>query len=414
MPAPVRHSAHDGDRALVLCTLRYSSNLGDGVIGDCLEYLVHRVQPGRTVSHLDMAGRTAFPVAHAAGEGRGDIARTVFYRCPIALRPLLTRLAWPLLFRPKLQNAWTQVRPGGPFDLIFGGGQMLSDLALNFPLKFAFVVELASAAQARMAVSAVGVSGKWSPAGRALFRKALSQPLMRSFGVRDSQSRDRLEAHVPALAGQVVVTVDPGIWAGEVYGLSRRAETSERLTIGLGVSEPAELAAYAHAADDFSEDAMLAYWSKLARILIEAEHRPVLFTNGSEDDEVFLDRLMAQLQSLGVTPDRLPRAVTPAALADHFRQLDALVSHRLHANIIAFSAGIPSVALVWDDKVRAFAQVAGREHWTLSAGANARQTADLVIEAARAGVDLERRDALKARALADVEIMLGKLEAHAA
>jgi polysaccharide pyruvyl transferase WcaK-like protein len=237
---------------------------------------------------------------------------------------------------------------------------------------------------------------------------------MRSWGVRDTPSRDRLESHVPALEGRTVVTVDPGIWAGEVYGLSRRALTGESLAVGLGVSDPAELAAYAHAADAFSEDAMLAYWSKLARTLIEADHRPVLFTNGSEEDEAFLDRLIAQLQTLGVTPGRLPRAVTPAALADQFRGLDALVSHRLHANIIAFSAGIPSVALVWDDKVRAFAQVAGREHWTLSAGANARQTADLVIEAGRVGVDLDRRDLLKARALADVETMLRKVESLAA
>lgn len=401
------------NRPLVICTLRYSSNLGDGVIGDCLEHLVKVVDPARDVRHLDMAGRLAFSTETQQLGYRPDVAKAVFYHCPPIFRPLLTLLAWPALFRPSIERAWEATRPEKPFDLVFGGGQMLSDLALNFPLKFAFVAQLASRQNASMAISAVGVSKRWSPIGRMLFRRALTTSGVKTYSVRDAQSRANLEAHVKALKGRVVTTVDPGVWAAEVYGIQPNPMPAADIRVGLGVSDPSELAAYSTAPETFTEGRMLAYWSEVVRRLRGLGHKAVLFTNGSEEDEAFLNRLADRLTGDGIAFDRLTRATRPRQLADHFRRFDALVSHRLHANIIAFSAGIPSVALVWDDKVRAFTALAGREVWTLNAGADATETVDLVIASARAGVDEARRRQLKAHALSDVEAMLKRLQGSA-
>lgn len=351
-----------------------------------------------------MAGRTHFPVA---GETESGAAKAIFYHCPAPLRPLLMLAAWPVLFRPRIVRAWRAIEPGGPFDLIFGGGQMLSDLALNFPLKFGLTARLAAKRQARIAVNAVGVSPRWSRTATAMFVRALTHPSMRSISVRDEQSHASLTRHAPGVGARCRITVDPGVWAGEVYGLEATPLPEDgRLTIGLGVSDPSELAAYARNPDMFGPKAMLAYWTDLATCLAGQGHRPVLFTNGSEEDEAFLDQVAAALQPLAPAWKRLPRPMVPSELADRMRGLHALISHRLHANIIAFSAGIPSVPLVWDGKVRAFAAVSGRDRWCLGEGATATESAALVIEAAAAGVDPEQRRALKARARNDVQSLL--------
>ncbi len=45
---------------------------------------------------------------------------------------------------------------------------------------------------------------------------------------------------------------------------------------------------------------------------------------------------------------------------------DAVISHRLHANIISYSLLIPSIALVCDSKVKAFADLTERSSFCVS------------------------------------------------
>jgi len=45
---------------LVILNVKYSPNLGDGIIAECYEAAVRRLQPGIDVSSCDLAGRTAF------------------------------------------------------------------------------------------------------------------------------------------------------------------------------------------------------------------------------------------------------------------------------------------------------------------------------------------------------------------
>ena len=90
------------------------------------------------------------------------------------------------------------------------------------------------------------------------------------------------------------------------------------------------------------------------------------------------------------------RAVEPRELVAQISGFRAIVAHRLHASIIAYSLGIPSVGLVWDKKVRAFGIMTGRERFFIDPTA---VTPDHVFEtleeAMSIGLELENLKRLK-------------------
>src|SRR5690606_20331335 len=105
----------------------------------------------------------------------------------------------------------------------------------------------------------------------------------------------------------------------------------------------------------------------VARLDAQGYH-VTLFTNGAEEDERFLDRLCA-LPNLEAV--RTARPLTPDDLIALIRQFDTIVSHRLHAHIVAFSYAIPSVGLGWDSKVTSFFERAGRSRFLIAPSAGA-------------------------------------------
>lgn len=389
---------------LVICTLRYSDNLGDGVIGDTLAYIIGRAQPNVQITQLDMAGRTAFPVAgHQPSR-----FKNVYYLVPKYMRKFLILGAWSIFTKRKIKNAWKVTVPKGQFSLVFGGGQMLSDISLNFPLKFKLIGKLAFQSGALVAVNSVGVSSNWTGVGGGLFRSILNSSRVKWISVRDDQSRDNLRSQgVNGGDPGIFVSVDPAVWADEAYDVCRKLNQVKE--IGLGLSHPKELALHANYSDAFQYPKMVQFWVELAIALIGRGYKPALFTNGAAEDQAFLVDVAKALDKRVRTGECkiYDQPLNPTQLVDTISCFDGVVSHRLHSNIIAFSLEIPTVSLVWDGKVKAFAQVAHRTKWCVDPGTSCAVVVKLLEDTMRVGVDVSHKNALKKRALNDTNSMLG-------
>ncbi|EKF18440.1 polysaccharide pyruvyl transferase, partial [Nitratireductor pacificus pht-3B] len=68
---------------LLVFNVRYSPNLGDGVLALCLEAALRQAVPGLTVETIDLAGRDAYG---AAGGARRRQALTLLGWLPAGLR----------------------------------------------------------------------------------------------------------------------------------------------------------------------------------------------------------------------------------------------------------------------------------------------------------------------------------------
>ena len=109
----------------------------------------------------------------------------------------------------------------------------------------------------------------------------------------------------------------------------------------------------------------IGFFRDLAAAIVDAGHRVTLFCNGAEEDRAALDAVIADpgvaaMVLTGVV-SLAPPPATPRDLALTIAGMKAVVAHRLHACIVAWSYGLPVVGLGWDRKVESFFASVGAE-----------------------------------------------------
>ena len=138
---------------------------------------------------------------------------------------------------------------------------------------------------------------------------------------------------------------DPALYIPEKYIISKRH--TGRIGIGLIRS---------HIFKDYSKVSVdeEALYISIINELEKRKYDWVLFCNGMEIDYNLGKRI---LKRLNLSSDKLlPRPSCGQDLVDIISSFQAVFCARFHACVTAFSTGIPFVGLVWDDKIRFFAE----------------------------------------------------------
>lgn len=328
--------------------LRYSPNLGDGVISDCLAYGLTHLRPDAQIHTVDISGRDDY----------GDV--TIKNRALIiGLLHYLPQWARHRLAHWKLAKVLDAVEPAWRATLIdadlaiIGGGMLFSDASLNFPIKIARVCQLLNAQATPTAVYGVGVSRNWSHEGTALFSSVFDTDL-RMLAMRDETSRRSWAAQTPAASYEPTLVLDPGLLALDCYGPV--PEQTDR--IGICVTDPRILGHHADSEIAGGARGANAFYTDLIGALIYRGHKVTLFNNGAQEDAVAMTEVAAdpsmsahkQSGDLSVAPN----ARNPAELALIIGAMKGVIAHRLHACIVAYSYGCPIIGLGWDQKLQSF------------------------------------------------------------
>lgn len=376
-------------KKIILCTAKYSDNLGDGVIADCVGYLSASLIDAE-ILHLDISGRSDYAVRQ---DNKIPLSKKIFHLAPSYLKPLISWLGWKLIFKKRIRQKLIELDFSSSDRLIFGGGQLLSDVAWNFPLKISYICQQAEKSKVPYSFNAIGVSNHFSFVGRFLFKRVLKSKYMVYLSVRDAGCiNNLLNLDVPAEV--INETVDTGLWAKEAYSIVPPPQTCSKHRVGLGVSHPSELSM--HTADGEDNNQESKFWVSLVKEFCERNYQPVLFTNGSNDDNAYLSKVMNDLKKAGSKVEVecfIPK--TPKELVEKISQFDSLISHRLHANIVAHSLSIPTTALSWDRKVQSYCDLINRPQWCQSDRLNIKELVKLHENAIEQGLDITQINALK-------------------
>lgn len=334
---------------------RFSPNLGDGLLAECLEHRLVELGADPDTRSIDLAARTGHG---SALPGRGALLATLA-ALPGPVRRMAIRVPLALL-------GWKSWRPhyraglDGADAVVIGGGNLLADLDLNFPTKLSLALEEARRRGLPVAIHACGMSRGWSQAGLRMVGQALARADLRAVFLRDAASCDAWNELLAPWAGMRAEAVrDPGLLASRVFPQPARPPGG-RPVAGIGVTSAVAIRYHSDRAPD--EDRLEQWFLDLAQGLIGAGHEVRAFTNGSPEDRACLDRLAPRLAALGV---RILAPDTPAGLCAAIAGLDVLVAFRLHALIAAHSYGVPTVGLRWDPKLDAFMESVGRETFLL-------------------------------------------------
>lgn len=369
---------------IALINVKYSPNLGDGIIAECLEREIARLSGDAQVGSIDLAGRTGF--GSGLDKRRGTVL-AVLGMLPARLRSMATGLAIRALIALRYRKTWRE-RLEGVDHAILGGGQLLADADLNFPLKINAALREVGRREIPLAVYGVGVAEELSRPARKLFTGAFGSTRLSYVAVRDQKSKANWSAHFGALgAMEPRLCSDPGLLCRDAFPFSRPSRGERPSVIGLGITAPRTLKLHSAGGTHLSghEDAAV-FWIALCKELRARGHEVVLFSNGPADDEALVDEIHAVTRDTGTR--RAARPLVPGDLAETIAGLDGVVAHRLHSNIIAYSYRIPNVALRWDRKVEAFMAAVHRDRFVANATAgNASLAAVMIEEAMKLGVD---------------------------
>ncbi len=321
--------------------VKYSPNLGDGVLAECLERFLEE-RTGCLVRSIDLAGRSHWK-SSSNGRTRA-LLLTLLQRMPRWLRDVSVTLVLGRRVNKRLRPEWIKLLKDVDFA-IFGGGQLFQDADLNFPIKIAAAASECEQRQLPMAVFGVGVAPIKSKRSRLLLERLLGASCLVYTAVRDERSRDALSL----LGCEAELCRDPGLLATRVWPAPPRKPRLRPL-VGLCMTHPAVLRHHASRDEKHSLADVMAIYADAAKSLVSGGFDILCFTNGASEDEMLLASAQSQLLSVDPTGRRITfaqRCATPHELSDLIAKCDAIIAHRLHAAIIAYSHRVPSIGLQW-------------------------------------------------------------------
>ena len=380
--------------------VKYSPNLGDGLLAECLEYGIVSLGASAHSSSIDLAARGKYGDAMA---GRGTIM-AVLDALPKRLRNLVVRLPLAIQSARKWGPAYRDGLRGADAVAI-GGGNLITDIDLNFSTKLSLAIAETARADLPAAIYACGMGGDWTATGLRQCRKAFSSPNLRAVFLRDVESIalwDELMA--PHTGKKAQLARDPGLIASDLYPAKPRLEGGRPIA-GLGIMSP--IAIRYHSDQAMQDDALAQWYIELARALISDGFQVHVFTNGSPEDVIYCAKLHDALRSIGGEEDiQFVTQTTPEGLCANIAAFDVVIAYRMHAIIAAYSYGIPAIALAWDRKLQSFMTSVERQEWMVDPDMTDPQAcAQRVRVAVREGLPRDTH----ARVLSEARADIGKL-----
>jgi polysaccharide pyruvyl transferase WcaK-like protein len=335
---------------IIILNMKYSNNLGDGVIAECLETQLASV-PGLNVQSIDLGGREFYgdyglTSARTPAQRAKSILAPIYRKLPAALRCAVARKFAEIVLANRLRSRWAGQLKNCE-AVILGGGHIFSDVDLYFPMRIHAALKEVRARGLPLAVCGVGVSNDWSAEAHRLFNDALAGNKLVYVAVRDGLSQRNWQSHF----GQPVPVVcrDPGLLACDTYPTAASSKADGKKTIGIGVMDDGAVSRYG-GKSPYSTRSYEQVFFETASRLQALGHRVVFFTNGAPEDERLKDRIAKRVAAAPELKGDItftPRFGKPRDLVQLIAGLDGLIAHRLHANIVAYSFGVPHVGLGW-------------------------------------------------------------------
>ena len=361
----------------------FSANLGDRLLGRCLHEGLRGELDGQ-IDGWDIDGKSE-PASTAPSPP--SKARAMIL--PLVPRRIKTRLNVRRA-RHRLLSEWQRAINGTPVSaIVVGGGHLLTGTTEYFPARLNAVGELARALGVRIHVHSVGVShpDTWEAAAGEELRRFLEHSPIESISVRDEQSAEHLSRARLARNG-IRIAPDPGLLAARTFGVEKQS-LSARFSVGLGIMSPAAVTNIRPEPSGITD----AFWIDVARRIAAAGGEVGLFTTGEAGDIRAARRVSELLSANGIA--HTASGIVPkddGDLVNILSGFEAVLAQRLHASIISYALGVPSIGLGWDPKVRAFYRLTNRAEYFLDdRGARPEDAAARVLQAAREGLDEPHR-----------------------
>lgn len=372
-------------KTIYFAGLRSESNLGDVVISACTEELYKD----------SLQQRGLFSFRHLNLQfAKLSITYRVFRKA--------RRLLFKLLKRNHIKSEIAELKIYYKNQLEYAdlivvvGGGLIKYKYQDFHIFLAALIEVAEALNIPIVINAVGIEGYDESDVRCqILKKALNRSIVKSITTRDDLATLE-KCYIDSERGRASVAkvADPAVYTNEVY----RQQKKQSTVYGIGLVRGG---IFLDNGKNVSPKRLAKFY---AEIIKEMESRGIvyqLFTNGLPSDVELLPLIKDQLnrQDLNVIEPE-----TDNALVETIASFTTVIAARLHANIIAYALNIPSIGLVWNDKLALFGADIGHPERFFSHGQfNAKYIVDAAVQANDAGYEEDRWLSYKLTAKSNIE-----------
>lgn len=312
----------------------FSENLGDGIISHSVEFLIRESFPEAELIRSDLSGRKQFMNAYKRQHLLS--VRTGHYIFKQLHRNLNKHTLPYALFVHGRFNRWVRIKniSRREYDLaVFTGGQLFMDY-FSLPIH-QYMKELSKRGTPTI-FNSCGIGRRNSPWLQKKLIQALSYPNIHSVTVRDNI--DQINETLLSKDKPAIQSYDCALWTKEAFNV-RKKDSS---VVGLGVIS----------LNHKKDQEVTSLFTEIIRQLDEKGIPWELFCNGSFTDyELALKIARKNGYDESVIAKR---PLTPTELVETISTYRSIISFRLHSHVIAVSLEIPSIAIVWDNKVHFF------------------------------------------------------------
>ncbi len=409
---------------IAICGLIKSQNLGEQFIAKSLEYLIEETLKekgytgrvdfvevdilGRCDRTYDISGYLKDLIVNYYGYRIGGIYTSLFYeriiriarKCKIMfINNMIYRIRHFIYkhsknYQKRLYQYYDSKMRNVDFIVVDGAGLLeYSYNEYQEPLRV--ISEYAEKNDLQVVYNAIGRAGDFNEKD---FRSKILKVALQSKVVKYVSARDSVET-VQLCAGEnmpVKLLADAAFWMKEAYHLQK---PEERKKIGIGIIRGNSLMGYGV---DFGKNDWVELFSNIARLLEERGYEFEFFTNGLKGDIVLGKKILA---AMCLSDDYLVTRPSDAeVLCDTINNYTGIITCRMHSSIAAFTMGVPSVILSWNDKVEKLMSIIGYEERAIKfEDFDAQTIVDRFEAALKEGVSEEKIAAMKAKAKESVD-----------
>ena len=379
----------------------YSKNLGEPLLFECTRHLCKKNSEDKIeFKYIDFFGRSF------SGDNSVwfDKDRTFFVFILKSIRKVIKCMGknqktlwldekiWALgRERKRLARYFADSIKGLDGIIIMGAGTIKYDVRLNFAPYYKELMQEAEKQNIPVFINCAGIESKYNAKDRRcrMFCDVLSMDILKIATTRDDI--ETLKQMIHNKKTEVAKIADIGVWSSETFDISR--EKSD--TIGLGIITPERFVEFHRniTPKQYEEE-----WLQIIKTLDLQGKKWEIFNNGDDCDREYAEALCLKA---GYSPEqKVKTPTTPEELVKVISSYQGIVTSRLHSCIVAYSLGIPFVAIIWNNKLQYFAENIGYRNRIIdSEDFNSQEVLKKFEEAITVGYNEKEREEYRATSI---------------
>ena len=256
--------------------------------------------------------------------------------------------------------------------IFFFGGGLFGLSYLDFFVYLDEIMKIAEVQNIPVVFSSIGMNNMdVNEEGERILKNFFKYSCIKAVGVRDHA--ELFKEYTKECSFPVSEVCDPATWTKYIYNLNTAGSRKTKL-IGINVVRGGLFKDNGHKwklADEMN------FLKQLSVLLDKSDIDYKFYTNGSILDN---NALHYFAKEYGVSEEKCVFPHTTREVVSAVSEFDAVVAFRMHSSIIAYSLSIPSISIVWNDKIPFFYQAIGHPERTLDLDScNASAAMEMII-----------------------------------